>query len=350
MQYKIVGIMSGTSLDGLDLVLVTFKKVGKGWQFVIDKSETVAYPQTLQSSLRAAVDLTKVEIQKLDTLLGKFIGQAVKTFLNNDANIHFIASHGHTIFHQPEEGITLQIGSGAHIAESSGFPVINNFRAKDVSLGGQGAPLVPIGDRDLFSEYSYCLNLGGIANVSYDFNGLRLAYDICPFNMALNVLANEIGLDFDDRGILASQGKVDNTLLEALSDIPYLSAAAPKSLGIEDYRKFWQPIVSSSKVSIEDKMCTFTEHVAMEIGKALKGSQSDKTLITGGGAFHDYFIHRLKSHTSTTISIPDQQTINFKEALVFAYLGLLRHLDQPNCLSSVTGASTDSSGGDLHKV
>lgn len=339
--------MSGTSLDGLDIILASFQKTGQKWDFRIEKAETVTYPEDMSRDLRNAVDSNNKQLHDLDISLGRFIGNTVKHFLDKD-QVDFIASHGHTIFHQPEKGITLQIGSGEDIAESSGLPVINNFRVKDVSLGGQGAPLVPVGDRDLFSDYAYCLNLGGIANVSFERENTRLAFDICPFNMALNELANQNGLDYDDKGLMARKGKVDNQLLDALNKIPYLSDKAPKSLGLEDYRKYWQPLISSSSLYIEDKMCTFTEHAAMAIGKQLVGANDHKTLITGGGTFHDYFISRLKSYTATAIVIPNKQLIEFKEALVFAYLGLLRHSDRPNCLASVTGASQDSSGGDLH--
>ncbi|OEK02837.1 anhydro-N-acetylmuramic acid kinase [Roseivirga sp. 4D4] len=347
MHYKIVGVMSGTSLDGLDLVLVDFQKLNHKWKFSIQKAETVAYPETIVQNLKHAVDFSQPQIQELDISLGQFIGTTIKIFIGN-SSVDFIASHGHTIFHQPENRYTLQIGSGEKISEESGLPVINNFRAKDVSLGGQGAPLVPIGDRDLFSEYTYCLNLGGIANISFERDNARIAFDICPFNMALNELANQSELAYDDKGVMASGGIVDHQLLEALSKIPYLSSTGPKSLGLEDYQKYWQPLITSSTLSLKDKMCTFTEHAALEIGKQLAGTQADKTLVTGGGTFHDYFISRLKLHSDTTIFIPDRQTIEFKEALIFAYLGLLRYLDEPNCLSSVTGASEDSSGGDLY--
>ncbi len=339
--------MSGTSLDGLDLVLVDFQKRDLKWEFSIEKATTVSYPESLVRSLKNAIDFSDLQIQELDIALGQFIGTTVKAFISK-SHVDFIASHGHTIFHQPEKGYTLQIGNGEKISELSGLPVINNFRAKDVSLGGQGAPLVPIGDRDLFSDYSYCLNLGGIANISFERDKTLVAFDVCPFNMGLNELANQKGLAYDDKGTMASEGTVDHQLLKALSKIPYLSSTAPKSLGLEDYQKYWQPMITSSTLSLEDKMCTFTEHLAIEVGKQLAGTEEDRTLVSGGGAFNDYFMSRLRFHADTTIFIPDRQTIEFKEALIFAYLGLLRHLGEPNCLSSVTGASEDNSGGDLY--
>ena len=348
MQYNIVGAMSGTSLDGLDLVLVNFTKVEKKWHFNVEKAETITYPKELLEQLKFAIDQEKEEIKALDFRLGEFIGLAVNEFLGTNQAVDFVASHGHTIFHQPEKGITMQIGNGQQITKTCGLPVINNFRTLDVSLGGQGAPLVPIGDRDLFSNYTYCLNLGGIANVSFQSEGNRVAFDICPFNMALNELANEKGLSFDDRGQIASKGVVNQDLLQALNQIPYLSQAPPKSLGLEDYRKFWLPLIASSSISVEDRMCTFTEHAAIQVAKSMMGTAGEKVLITGGGTYHDHFISRIQALCKSTICIPDTEIINFKEAVVFAYLGLLRHLGEPNCLCSVTGASRNSSGGEIY--
>lgn len=340
--------MSGTSLDGLDLVLVDFKKVDEQWRFIVEKADTISYPMELLTKLRFAIDGEKQQVEALDFSLGEFIGQAIKQFIGDTQSVDFVASHGHTIFHQPENGLTLQIGSGEQIMSVCGLPVINNFRALDVSLGGQGAPLVPVGDRDLFSQYAYCLNLGGIANISYQNKTGRTAFDICPFNMALNELANQKGLDFDDRGRLAQQGTLNQALLQTLNEIPYLSSAPPKSLGLEDYRKFWLPIITKSELSVEDKMCTFSEHAAMHIAKCMESTVGEKVLVTGGGAFHDHFIGRLKALSPVEVCIPEAEITNFKEAIVFAYLGLLRHLELPNALCTVTGASRDSSGGDLH--
>lgn len=340
--------MSGTSLDGLDLVAVTFSKNSLAWRFKIEKAVTVDYPHPLKTALKYAIRSSPDEIQSLDYTLGEFIGHAIRTFYNGIEKIDFIASHGHTVFHQPNEGLTVQIGSGQIISKITKLPVINNFRQKDVSLGGQGAPLVPIGDRDLFSAYDYCLNLGGIANISYQDFEKRIAYDICPFNMVLNDLAAQKGLDYDDKGRIASGGSIDQTLLNSLNQIAFLSKDAPKSLGLEDYKSSWLPQMEKSSRSIDDQMCTFTEHAAIQIGKTLaKGKPGDRLLITGGGAFHDFFINRLKHHTQVQVCIPDTTIIDFKEGLVFAYLGLLRYLDMPNALASVTGASRNSSGGDL---
>lgn len=349
-SFLIIGAMSGTSLDGLDLVATQFDFEQGSWRFEVLLADTFPYPAILVEQLRDAVDGTSEQIAGLDNVLGRFIGRTVKDFSQGvDKQIDFVASHGHTILHQPERGYTLQIGNGQLISDGCGLPVINNFRENDVKLGGQGAPLVPIGDRDLFSEFEYCINLGGIANISFSKGNEMLAFDICPFNMALNDLSNELGLAFDNEGQLASEGKVNMELLKALNNISYLKRKHPKSLGLEDYRALWLPLILFSNASIKDKMCTYTEHAAMQIARLLElDGPSKKVLVTGGGTFHKYFLSRLRQMTKSNISVPEDSIINFKEALVFAYLGLLRYLGKPNCLKSVTGAEKDNSGGDIY--
>lgn len=342
--------MSGTSLDGLDLALVKFSWTGGKWCFEVLKAETVSYDDELSKSLREAIDYSAEKLELLDRQLGHFIGEKVTSFCKDQPFVaDFVASHGHTIFHQPEKGVTLQIGDAQSIKEVCGLPVINNFRQQDVNLGGQGAPLVPIGDRDLFSEYDICINLGGIANLSFQAHDARRAFDVCPFNMALNEIARSMGLHFDDGGRQASRGKVDTGLLEQLNAVPYLHSNGPKSLGFEDYRKFWQRILNDSDASATDKLRTFVEHAAIQIARAIdQASKNTRVLITGGGTFNAFFLSRLKQLSNADLVVPDEIIINYKEALVFAYLGLLRFHDLPNCLASVTGARADSSGGDKY--
>lgn len=344
-SFKVVGVMSGTSLDGLDVALVRFDWEDS-WRFNLEKAVVVKYPNALQKALTSAIDQGSSSLKKLDSELGDFIGEAISaSFHQGDSSIDFIASHGHTVFHQPDKGLTLQIGDGTRINSRAGLPVVNNFRAKDVSLGGQGAPLVPIGDRDLFGTYDYCLNLGGIANISYQSAGERLAADICPMNMALNALSEKLGEPFDDEGKLAAGGNIDSILLEELNAIDFLMKRGPKSLGYEDYRALWLPILDNSEISVTDKLTTFCEHVAIQVSNNLK---KGKILCTGGGAYNQYFVSRLKEISGLEVVIPSPEIIEFKEAIVFAYLGLLRVLGQPNCLASVTGAEKDNLGGDLY--
>lgn len=349
-EYSVIGVMSGTSLDGLDLALVHFtrKSVSDPWSFDLRQTETLTYPEALQTQLKEAISFSEESLNSLNDELGTYIGGAIANFLQGrELQADLIASHGHTIFHQPKKGITLQIGSGQRIFESTGIPVVSNFRQADVKAGGQGAPLVPIGDRDLFGKYELALNLGGIANISFEKNDQRLAFDICPFNMALNELANQKGLNYDAGGELARRGKVDVNLLKALNDVGYIHKPAPKSLGLEDYLQDWQPLLRNSSICLEDKMATYVEHAAIQIADVINDSSGHSVLVTGGGAYHDFFISRLKVFSRANVVLPSQEIIEFKEALVFAYLGLLRLENKANCLASVTGANYDVCGGDI---
>ena len=347
-HFLVLGVMSGTSVDGLDLALVAFEKVGDHWQFSLQAADTVPYPAAWVQDLKGAISFSDHELNAFDLEYGMYIGKAVKEFLADKAQPDFIASHGHTVFHQPEKGVTLQVGNGEVISRECGLPMIYDFRTLDVLLGGQGAPLVPIGDRDLFHAYDLCLNLGGIANLSFHEGGNRRAFDICPINMALNPQAQLLGAEYDQDGQWARQGKIDESLLRALNDIAFCHQPYPKSLGLEDYLQHWEPIINASSISAYDKLSTIVEHVAMQIAAVVKAQNPEgKLLITGGGAFNSYFIERLQAHCQAHITIPDAKIIAFKEAIVFAYLGLLRLHELPNCLASVTGASRDNSGGKM---
>lgn len=342
--------MSGTSLDGLDIAQVLFQKEKSTnrWNFEILAAITRNYPDDFKLKLKNVIDLRPEQIDMLDKEFGIYIGNAIYSFQKTlNRNTDFIASHGHTVFHQPNIGITKQIGDAHQINKITGIPVINNFREADVLSGGQGAPLVPIGDRDLFAEYDMALNLGGIANISFDLNTERIAFDICPFNLALNELASYLGYEFDEDGLLSKRGNEDSVLLRQLDAIDYLKKKFPKSLGLEDYRRFWQPLLSESLISTEDKMTTYIKHAAVQIAKVINENSGKKILITGGGAYNSHFINKLQKLTEAELEVPENQLLEFKEALVFAYLGLLKFEGKPNCLSSVTGALTDVSGGDL---
>ena len=348
--YLIIGVMSGTSLDGLDLAAVEFSRNRKNWCFEVLRAETIAYTPDLVYALKQAIDQQNDALNLLDKRLGQFIGAKIASFSADlPRQPDFIASHGHTIRHQPDQGLTLQIGDARSIQKKSKLPVINNFRQRDVSLGGQGAPLVPIGDRDLFGEYDFCLNLGGIANISFEKNETRTAFDICPFNMVINELAGKLGMKFDNGGQIAATGKTDPLLFEELNAVPYLRRPWPKSLGLEDYRKLWQPLLNRQGISPKDKLRTFTEHTALQIAEALPDeSNGGNILVTGGGTFNTFFLSRLAKLSNKSLIVPDNTIINYKEAIIFAYLGLLRYLNLNNCLASVTGAAEDSSGGDLY--
>jgi anhydro-N-acetylmuramic acid kinase len=343
--------MSGTSLDGLDIAFCEFENDGSNWSYKILNGETIPYNEEWRHRLANLEKATALEIATTDVEYGHLSGRLTKAFIEkHKIQPDFIASHGHTIFHKPEKRITWQIGKGSSIAAETGLPVVCDFRSLDVALGGQGAPLVPIGDRLLFGEFDYCLNLGGFANISYQQDDQRIAYDICPANIVLNHLAGKIGKPFDPSGQMARIGNLNPSLLSTLNQLPYYNQKPPKSLGKEWVLSHIFPILDSSSVLLNDQLNTFCEHIAIQISKVSGMDKNLKILITGGGAFNDYLLGRIKFHTPSQVLLPDDNTINFKEALIFAFLGVLRWRDEINCLRSVTGAGKDNSGGAIYFI
>ncbi|WP_297093594.1 anhydro-N-acetylmuramic acid kinase [uncultured Draconibacterium sp.] len=341
---KAIGMMSGTSLDGLDIAAVEFEEHNNKWSFKLQEAETISYTAEWKERLETAHTLSGTDLTKLNAEYGLFLGEQARHFIDKTKfAADLIASHGHTVFHQPENGFTLQIGSGAHLSAKSDCLTICDFRTGDVVLGGQGAPLVPIGDSLLFSEYDYCLNLGGFANISYDKNGTRLAFDNCPVNIVLNPLAEEFSLPYDKNGDLGRNGKVDETLLKKLNALSYYHQQPPKSLGREWIEAEFLPILNETDLNTRDKMRTIYEHIGMQITKDLSGK--GKMLVTGGGAFNAFLIERMQALTTIEIVLPEADLIDYKEAIVFAFMGVLRLKEQVNCLASVTGARKDSCGG-----
>ena len=341
-----IGLMSGTSLDGIDLVYVKFKN-GNYQDFEIVHSETISYSKKWKSTLQNAINFSSDELTILNTEYGAFLGEVINQFIdeNQIQNIDFIASHGHTILHQPAKGVTLQIGDGQTIANNTKQKVICDFRTQDVNLGGQGAPLVPIGDELLFADFDFCLNLGGFSNVSFKKEGERIAFDICPVNIVLNFYANKLGLDFDESGKIASKGKINKDLLIALNSLEFYQKKPPKSLGLEWVQEITFPLIDDLESDIPSILRTFVEHVAIQISKVILDNNS--VLITGGGVFNSFLIERIEQYTNIKIKMSDKELINYKEALIFAFLGLLRLDNQVNCLSSVTGASKNHSSGEI---
>lgn len=336
--------MSGTSLDGVDICYVRFD-YEKNNSFEIIEALTFKYPESWKLKLQNAFTANKKDLEKLDVEYGNYIGNLVKQFCvdNSITKIDFIASHGHTIFHKPEESYTLQIGNGQVIANTTGSKVVCDFRTQDVEFGGQGAPLVPIGDELLFPNYDYCLNLGGFANISFRERNERIAFDICPVNIVLNYYTNKIDLPFDDKGKLASSGKINKELLNQLNELEFYYRSYPKSLGLEWVVEFIYPLIDSYKLETKDVLRTFTEHLAYQISEVIQNNSN--ILITGGGAFNNFLIERIEFYLHQKIELPSIEIIDFKEALIFAFLGLLRIENQVNCLKSVTGARKNHSSG-----
>lgn len=349
-QYPVLGMMSGTSLDGLDLALCFFSKDGNQWHYMVDKAETIAYPPILGSKLSMATELSGWELTRIDIDLGNFMADAVNIFLKTTTcKPLLLASHGHTVFHRPDLGITTQIGNGAVLAAKTGIRTVCDFRSLDVALGGQGAPLVPIGDQLLFGNYDFCLNLGGFCNISYNENGQRRAFDIAPCNMALNTLAEQKGAPYDADGKWARTGNRHIALWNELNQLDYYrKEGTAKSLGKEWYDCDFAPLMAKYDCSSDDKLRTVTEHIAFQIGKVLEYHAGAQVLLTGGGALNTFLVESIQKETSKKVVIPDLETINFKEAIIFAFLGLLRRNDEINVLQSVTGARQDCSSGAVY--
>ena len=339
-----IGLMSGSSLDGLDLALVRFTSDEGRYTYSILDAETMPYPEVWKDRLANAFLAHPEDLKPLDGEYGKYLGQCVLDFIKrHGVKPDFVASHGHTIFHQPEKRYTLQIGDGQALADHCGLLTVNDFRSEDVGKGGQGAPLVPIGDRLLFSDYDICLNIGGIANLSFEQDGQRIAYDICIANQALNWLAQRNGFNYDKDGMMARKGTLNPTLLDTLNSHLFYQQQPPKSLGREFFETYQKPLLEA--LDTAEALCTFTEHIAFQIAQTTNALPQGKKLITGGGALNTYLVERIQHHTKHRVVIPDRQTIDYKEALIFALLGLLRLEGHTNVLCSVTGAPTDSCSG-----
>ena len=347
-NHRVIGLMSGTSLDGLDIICVRFS-YDNTWEYQIECCTTYPYSNEWLMKLKTAPQLNEMQIKLLDLEYGVFLGEVINHFIEENkiqrAEIDIISSHGHTVFHQPEKGITLQIGHGQSISNLTKINVINNFRAFDVSLGGHGAPLVPIGDQLLFSEYIYCLNLGGIANISIKEKDKVKAGDITFANMASNDIAGKKNLLYDIDGHLAGSGQINTHLLNELNELPYFHETFPKSLASEGYLNWFKPILEKHYLSVEDKLHTLGHHLCIQIKKIMKEVKSP-ILITGGGVFNSFWIKNL-SNLGLNIVIPDRELVEYKEALIFALLGVLKKENMINVLSSVTGSSSDTSSGDV---
>ena len=347
---RLIGVMSGTSLDGLDLCYAEFAPQRNGFNFNILKTFSHVYDDDLRRQLDNAINLDSEDLQKLHLQFGDFIGDVINKFILDyqlEWEIDAIASHGQTVFHEPKKGITVQIGDGQRIANKTQVLVVNDFRILDVQLGGQGAPLVPIGDRLLFSEYESCLNLGGIANISFDKGHERIAFDICPANHPLNFFCQKyFKLNYDKGGKLAESGQEIPDLVATLNKIDFYQNPAPKSLGVEWLNQNYYPIIERfEKYPPINILRSLVAHETTQIAEVLNKNGLNSVLVTGGGAFNSFFISELQQKTSTKIILPEKEIIEFKEALIFGFLGFLNLNNQINTLSSVTGASRDSIGG-----
>lgn len=341
--------MSGTSLDGLDLALCEFNRQKGKYSYKILQARTVTYPPKWKHLLSEAKNASAKNYFRLHAEYGAYMAKEVKRFLKTaKRKPDAIASHGHTVFHQPSLGFSTQLGCGATLAAHTGITCVCDFRSLDVANRGQGAPLVPIGDKLLFGDFQACLNIGGIANVSFDKGGKRIAYDICEANMLLNYLAEKLGRAFDKNGELAAGARVNRKILAALNENEYYTKTGAKSIGREWFEREIIPQLKGK--NIQNLLATAVEHIAHVIASDLEKHKIKSIVVTGGGALNSYLIKKIQSKTKCLLTIPKPQIIHFKEALIFAFLGYLRLNHKANSLASVTGARSDSSGGAVYDI
>ena len=344
-SYSVIGLMSGTSCDGLDIAHCIFSKVENEWQYELINFESVNYSKQMRKKLIQCSKLDSLSLKKLDNELGEFFSNSLMNFINhNKISADLISSHGHTVFHDIKLQLTHQIGNPLIIYKNNKIPVVYNFRELDVLFSGQGAPLVPYGERELFRDYDYCLNIGGIANISsLDINNFY-GYDICPANIILNYYARKLNYDFDKNGELSSKGIFKKSLFEKLNDLNYYKEKYPKSLDLLYVEKKYFPHLK--KYQPKDVLKTFIEHLAYQINNSINKSNS-KVLLTGGGVFNNEILKKINKYNKLDINyiVGNKKLIIFKEAIIFGYLGLLRYLNKKNVECSVTGAKTSTSSG-----
>lgn len=354
MTYNVIGLMSGSSLDGLDIVFATFTYASSNWQYEIVQGETIPYSEDLYQELKQVTQLPLTQYLTLHTRLGRYFGNCVNAFIEKHQlfhKVHFIASHGHTVWHNPKEHTSVQIGDGATIAAVTGINTISDLRNMDVALGGQGAPIVPIADKFLYNDYDFLLNIGGICNVTVN-SGNPLAFDIAPANQVLNYFANKVGKEFDTNGDLARSGNVDKEKLAIMGNFPYHFLPAPKSLDNSFSQKNIIPLLDS--LDAKDALCTAVNYIATQIAQSLQPFvqkvENKKLLVTGGGALNAFLVERINDalqSDNVAVVVADHHTVHFKEAVAMAFIGVLRWREEDNVLASVTGASRNSVGGAL---
>lgn len=357
MVYRAIGLMSGSSLDGLDIVFAEFQESAGKWTWQIQKAACLPYEKEWSERLLAAPTLSARDYLRLHADYGHYLGQLVNQFIEDNGlqfQVAVVASHGHTSFHQPPY-FTAQLGEGAAIAAETGLPIVADLRALDVALGGQGAPIVPIGERLLLSQYPLLLNIGGIANISVHTTENTLAFDICPANRVLNHFAARLGMEFDEDGRAASEGHVQESLLQTLNAFDFYRQPPPKSLANEFGTDTLVPLLENTGLSPNDILRTYVEHIADQVKKAIMDHATwppsgGSLLVTGGGAFNHFLVTRLTDllqPLGITVTVPDANLIKYKEALIMALLGVLRWRDEYSTIPTTTGAKRGSIGGAL---
>lgn len=359
MVYRAIGLMSGSSLDGLDIAFVHLHETAGKWSYEIIKADCYPYDSEWAARLAQATSLNARDYLLLHTAYGAYIGKAVNSFIaanNLQYQVQLVSSHGHTTFHLPGEKMTGQLGDGAAIAATTGINTVSDLRAMDIALGGQGAPIVPIGEKMLLGDYHFFLNLGGIANVSVNDPQHYAAFDICPANRVLNMLAATLGKTFDEGGKLAAAGEVDYDLFHSLNALEYYRQPFPKSLANDFGTDVVYPIIKKNGGSVENALRTYVEHICVQVRDAVemllpRVTNSDnnyKLLATGGGALNSFLMERLREllqPLNVSVVVPDENLVQYKEAVIMALIGVLRWREESNVLASVTGAARNSIGG-----
>jgi anhydro-N-acetylmuramic acid kinase len=358
MLYRVIGVMSGSSLDGLDIVFAEIQEQQGKWTYQLVAAECLPYSSDLQTQLRDAVNLSAKDYLLLHSAYGKYIGNQINNFIDK-YELHYqvalIASHGHTSFHIPPF-MTAQLGDGAAIAAATGLPVISELRSMDVALGGQGAPIVPIGEKLLFKDFDFFLNIGGIANISINLPDKYVAYDICAANRVMNMLVAQLGKEYDENGAIAATGSVDEAVLNQLNALEYFQQSYPKSLSNNFGTDIVYPILTMG-LSLPDALRTYVSHIAYQVTMAVTphlksiAKSEYKMMITGGGAFNGFLVDEIRQHLErfqVEIIIPDAGLVAYKEALIMGLIGVLRWREENTTLASVTGADRDSVGGAIY--
>ncbi len=349
-EFRLIGVMSGTSLDGIDLIFTEIS-FSEPVQYKILKSETISYSAEWQQKLEHAINLEPAELNELDYQYTNYLAEVLNGFIKkNDLDlIDAVCSHGHTVKHRPKEGVTFQIGNLPELSKLTNIPVVCDFRVQDVELGGQGAPLVPIGDRLFFGHHKYCINLGGFANVSMEGESGRIAFDICPVNTVMNFFSRKAGRNFDEKGNMAASGEINEELLNKLNALRFYKKEPPKSLGIEWVNCEVIPLIEKFELEIPNILRTFCVHVAQQTAKILDNDPDSSVLMTGGGVYNNFLIEQFRNYSKCEFIIPEKELVEFKEALIFALLGALKLNEEINVLSSVTGARMDHSSGRIYE-
>ncbi len=347
-NFSALGLMSGSSLDGVDLAYCSFSRSQDKWDFEIVCAETIPYPEEWLMNLKGLPEQDAESFIATDITYAKYLGDLVLDFCSkHQIQPQLLASHGHTIFHNPNKGYTCQIGNGQALASQTRIKTISDFRTKDILMGGQGAPLVPIGDQLLFSDFDFCLNLGGIANISCEHEGQRIAMDICGANQLLNHLSLQMGQAYDKDGQLAQLGKLDKSLFDKLNADHFFKSTYPKSLNNQYVQQAFIQLLDRYDTPLENKLYTAVKHIAFQVNQFVSSIPKKSMLITGGGAHNGFLVQAIIKETMLDITLPEAVIIDFKEAVVFAFMGVLRDLGETNCLASATAATTDSSCGSV---